>query len=614
MSTDAEQLFNLEQRPQIVEERSNSITIAWDVASTIKCSSFLVEYRLDNSVWQNYDRLVPCEHGHQTYTATVSNLPTNNAVDFRIIVISTQNQRSSPSPEVRGHTKCSTPDTPPHGLRIDAPSTNEVRVSWGRPAKNTWNCDELNVQISYRIGDQPEKILTVPSDRIDHVFSSEPNSRWVVRVRSSNQIGTSLWSNEQTITTRQGAPEAVRNLQLTPLSPNEIRVRWDSPLVQRGSIVGYDISYRIKHRLACPDEEPRDVSREYLTVYNHKDLDYTLTGLLPNSLYEVKVRGRTTELGPEDTKEAATLQQQPSSPPLNLEITYALERSLSFQWEPVDCSQRHGEIVNYEYEIIGQDDWAKLERQIANTSQTQITIDGLTPFTKYVMRVKAYNNIGGGPNTENLDVMTAKANAPLPPQDLVVTQEGTDFFVVSWLPPYPPYGPHDSYKLRYQLLNDNVWREIEVNSKDQRLECPAVGPRFCFNITGLDNGQQYRVQVAARIESGVYGPYSSAIIANTLQILPDALQAIELIAKTDHSLHIRWIPPVDLHGHITQYRLTYASLAEPNSRKETVIVNHPQLEYLIENLTPETTYNISLSAGTKRGFGLEIWTRYSTVI
>lgn len=48
------------------------------------------------------------------------------------------------------------------------------------------------------------------------------------------------------------------------------------------------------------------------------------------------------------------------------------------------------------------------------------------------MRVKAYNTVGGGPNTENLVVMTAKALAPLPPQDLVVTQEGTDFVAVSW--------------------------------------------------------------------------------------------------------------------------------------------------------------------------------------
>lgn len=34
------------------------------------------------------------------------------------------------------------------------------------------------------------------------------------------------------------------------------------------------------------------------------------------------------------------------------------------------------------------------------------------------------------------------------------------------------------------------------------------GPRLCYNITGLDQGQQYRVKVAAHIEGGNYGPFS----------------------------------------------------------------------------------------------------------
>lgn len=419
MTTDTEQIFSIEQRPKIIEEKATLISIAWDVPSSIQCSSFIVEYKLENSVWQQNDRRVPCNRGRQTYTAVVSNLPTYSAVDFRVIGVSLQNQPSTPSPEVRGHTKCLAPESSPQALRLDSPSTNEVRVSWARPAKSTWNCNQLSIDIGYRIGNNLEKIITVSGDKTDHLFLAEPNSRWTVHVRSNNQAGASLWSSEQSISTRQGIPGVVRELHLKPLSPNEIRVSWFPPSEQHGPIVGYDISYRLKHRLACQDEEPRDVSRDFLTVYNHKDIDYTLSGLLPNSLYEVRVRARTTELGPEESKDAATLQQPPSAPPFNLQLTYALERSLSFQWEPVDCSQRHGEILNYEYEIVGQDDWAKLERQIANTSNTRIIIDGLTPFTKYVMRVKAYNNIGGSPNTENLDVMTAKANAPLPPQDLV---------------------------------------------------------------------------------------------------------------------------------------------------------------------------------------------------
>lgn len=126
MSTDAERSFGVEQRPRVIEEKATSITIAWDVPSSIRCSGFLVEYRLDSGVWQQDARRVPCE-GRQTYTSTVTGLPTNSAVDLRVVAVSLQNQPSAPSPEVRGHTKCSAPDQPPQALRLDAPSTNEVR-------------------------------------------------------------------------------------------------------------------------------------------------------------------------------------------------------------------------------------------------------------------------------------------------------------------------------------------------------------------------------------------------------------------------------------------------------------------------------------------------------
>ncbi|CAI4231782.1 unnamed protein product [Auanema sp. JU1783] len=612
MWTDAAPLTALAVAPRILAEEATSITIEWDSRNR-EAGGFIVEYRLEGRAWQQYPRRVSAHPSVTTYTATVDNLPTNSVVDLRVRVVSQQNEQSNPSPEVRGRTKCSPPPSPPQGVRVDAPSTNEVRVSWTRPAKNTWMCDEMNTEISYRVGNQPEKTLKVPGDQTEYTFPAEPNQRWIIKLRATNQVGNSPWSPEQTITTRQGAPGSVRDLRVKALSPNEVHVQWLAPLVQRGTIVGYDISYRLKHRLACPEEEPRDVSRDFVTVYNHKDLDYTITGLLPYSLYEVRVRARTTELGPEESKEVSTEQQPPSSPPLNLELTYALERSLSFQWEPVDCSQRHGHIVNYEYEILGQDDWAKLERQIANTSDTKITIEGLTPYTKYIIRVKAYNSIGGGPNTENLDAMTAKANAPLPPQDLVVAQEGTDFFMVSWLPPYPPYGPHDAYKVRHQLLGaDKNWHTVEKGIHDAALKCPAESPRFCFNATGLESGQQYRVQVSCRIEGGNYGPWSSIVIANTLQVLPDAPRAIHLIEKTDHSLHIRWIPPVDPKGHVTQYKVSIVSLDDVNDQRKSYTVDHPTLTHIFDGLNPETSYNISISAGTKQGFGREIWTRYST--
>ncbi|KJH44141.1 fibronectin type III domain protein [Dictyocaulus viviparus] len=666
MWTDEAPLTAIAIAPRVVAEEATSVTIEWDSKSR-EAGGFIVEFRLEGGAWQQSPRRIPAHPSQTTYSATIGGLPTNNVVDLRVRSISRQNEESTPSPEVRARTKCSPPLNPPQGIRVDAPSTNDVRISWARPGKSTWMCDQMNVEISYRVGNEPEKILPVPGDQTEYTLPAEPNQRWIIKLRATNQVGSSRWSAEQTVTTRQGAPGAVRDLRVKALSPNEVHVQWLAPLVQRGTIVGYDISYRLKHRLACPEEEPRDVSRDFVTVYNHKDLDYTITGLLPYSLYE--------------------------------------------------------------------DDWAKLERQIANTSEAKITIDGLTPFTKYVMRVRAYNSIGGGPNTENLDAMTAKAGAPLPPQDLVVAQEGTDFFM-------------KQYSIR-----------------DIELQCPSDSPRFCYNVTGLEPGNQYKVQVATHIDGGTYklfcgkyspairesklktcselfhfnlveyikvkfnqiiwiysstrdkaiscfelcthflvgnygpwssvviantlqilpdtpraihlidktdhslyiewvppvdtkghitqyrvsivslddpndevsfyhcliydkaiscfelsthflvgnyGPWSSVVIANTLQILPDTPRAIHLIDKTDHSLHIEWVPPVDTKGHITQYRVSIVSLDDPNDERISHLVDHPTITHLFDNLKPETSYNVSIAAGSKQGFGREIWTRYST--
>ena len=172
MSTDAEPLFILNQRPRIIEEKSTEVTIAWDTDASRQCGGFIVEYRTNDGAWQQSPRRVPCD-GRRTYTATVGNLPTNNVVDLRVITLSPQNAPSAPSPEVRAHTKCSPPDQPPQAVRADAPSSNEVRVSWARPAKNTWNCDHLTIEIGYRVGNEPERIVPVSVDRTDYTFPSE---------------------------------------------------------------------------------------------------------------------------------------------------------------------------------------------------------------------------------------------------------------------------------------------------------------------------------------------------------------------------------------------------------------------------------------------------------
>lgn len=89
----------------------------------------------------------------------------------------------------------------------------------------------------------------------------------------------------------------MRNLVLEPRGANTVMVSWLEPGDKKGVITGYDVAYRVKFRAACPEEEPRDVTSKFITVYNVKDTDYLLTGLLPNTEYEVEVKARTTMEG-----------------------------------------------------------------------------------------------------------------------------------------------------------------------------------------------------------------------------------------------------------------------------------------------------------------------------
>lgn len=156
--------------------------------------------------------------------------------------------------------------------------------------------------------------------------------------------------------------------------------------------------------------------------------------------------------------------------------------------------------------------------------------------------------------------------APLSPQDLSVMVEGIDFITVSWLPPYPPYGPIDQYRIRYAKDPRTPRPEGPqwvtpfegITKNDPRLHCPGTGPenpRFCFNITRLDPGSPYRIQASAKIEGGSYGPWSQSVTANTLTPAPDTVKSITLIGKSTTSLHISWVPPDDPHRTISTYKV-----------------------------------------------------------
>ena len=85
----------------------------------------------------------------------------------------------------------------------------------------------------------------------------------------------------------------------------------------------------------------------------------------------------------------------PTGAPKNLTESFIDDRTITIQWETVDCGHRNGEITGYSvtYYPAGQ----MLKTTMTNISNNIFTARGLIFDTKYVFEVQAINSYGFGP-------------------------------------------------------------------------------------------------------------------------------------------------------------------------------------------------------------------------
>ena len=84
---------------------------------------------------------------------------------------------------------------------------------------------------------------------------------------------------------------------------------------------------------------------------------------------------------------------EPSGPPQN--ITFIVDsHSTTFFWSPPIVSQQNGVITRYFMACISK--FGIVDR---NTSNTNLNITGLEPFTNYTCLMNAATVVGGGPAT-----------------------------------------------------------------------------------------------------------------------------------------------------------------------------------------------------------------------
>ena len=77
-----------------------------------------------------------------------------------------------------------------------------------------------------------------------------------------------------------------------------------------------------------------------------------------------------------------------------MKITGINATSVTLEWEPPECAQRGGQLVDYPYSLRNMQSGQEVNGSVP---RGLVTIGGLTPYTEYRFSAAYRNSVGEGP-------------------------------------------------------------------------------------------------------------------------------------------------------------------------------------------------------------------------
>jgi len=347
-------------------------------------------------------------------------------------------------------------------------------------------------------------------------------------------------NNEATLTARPGTSEPLPDAPLMMGAPAAALVTW-TPV---DTVNAWPVSHYEVQRQSSPWE----------TIGTAKGTVFADTDVTPGQIYTYRVRAVNSQdvPGPWSQPMQVTAQRPGGSlvpgVPRNLSVL-AGDTELTASWEqPADTGGLRGYSVQYREGYSG--DWTDVPR--SGTGRTQ-AITGLTNGTAYQVRVAAtYRNAQGedavgeytGPESAT---PVLGAAVPGDPVDLAVTA-GEEELSLSWAAPAALGTPALSgYLVQYRASGAWLdWTRTAQNDTDTT-----------ETITGLVNGRNYQVRVAAVNTAGLsgYATASGRPVADPR--MPGSPTGLALTAG-DARIAVAWTAPEDkgnpaLNGYKVEY-------------------------------------------------------------
>uniref|UniRef100_A0A8C7N344 Collagen type XII alpha 1 chain n=1 Tax=Oncorhynchus kisutch TaxID=8019 RepID=A0A8C7N344_ONCKI len=338
---------------------------------------------------------------------------------------------------------------------------------------------------------------------------------------------------------------APKNLRFSEVTQTSFRAHWD---YGAPDVALYRIGWTKKG----------ETNFQY-AILNSDETSNVLENLEPDTLYDVSV----TAIYPDESESEDLLGSQrtsPTGPPQNLQVFNATTTTLNVKWDHAP-----GRVQNYKITYVPI---AGGKTQSIGGKKNTVLLPKLTPDTPYSITVAAIYGSG-----ESKDISGIGKTKPLGGvRNLQVTDPTTSTLNVQW---EAAEGNVRQYKIYYVPSAGGA-------------EDVVSGTTTSTVLKNLMSDTLYTVTVVP-----VYPPGEGKRMSEngkTLERIP--VRNIQVFGPTTNTLNVRWEPA---SGEVVQYRVVYAPLSGTKP-SESILVSGTSTTTLLEQLVPDTSYNVGVVA------------------
>ncbi len=444
------------------------------------------------------------------------------------------------------------PPQAPHSLAATATGPYTVDLSWTDGSEN-----EARFEVERAVAGEGVwvQIGTPAADAVTLSDSGlDPNTSYRYRVRACNQVGCSAYTDEAEATTDEVAPEAPTALLAAATGSTTVALGWTDGSdnetwfeVQRMEGSGGEWS-----QIATPEAGATS---------------YGDTGLSPNTTYTYRVRACNQVGCSGYSNEATTITEAvPPATPLELGAQATGPTEVVLNW--TDASDNES-LFRVERKRGSFGAWSEIATPALNA--TAYTDGGLTPNTTYFYRIRACNDVGCSPFSNQAGATTHQV-PPEAPSALGATATGPSTVELAWT---DDSNNETQFRVERKEGAGGSWSQIGTKGENSST----------FDDAGLNPITNYFYRVRACNTAGC-SAFSEEASATTPAAYPDAPLALSATATGPSTVALSW---TDASSNETGFRVE-RKLGSGGTYSEVAIRPANSTAFADSDLSPTTTY------------------------